>query len=865
MSNKGRIVERFTKANELPASHAGLPFASHVLKQIEELLPSRFEASAETGCGKSTILFSNLSEHHTVFCLDDRALGDDSSVNYVDRSSYTRRDRVHYVFGPTQLTIPIYKDHGTYDVVLIDGPHGYPFPEIEYCYLYPHIKAGGILILDDVNIPTIGRLADFIYEDEMFEFFALVESTALFRRTAAPLFDPCGDGWWEQRFNRRRISQVRSNYLGDRLPVDTFSTMRIDDRVHRLLPPGGLAIVEFDQSGSIHPTRQTEVSRRFESQLDEKLSEDWCRLLSDQSAQLPVSLSATCILSRTLVAVDVPVALVDRFFRFRLIQLLEDLHRLDVTLILAFRPGDSISAPGQFAIRARTSWPFQKTYFVCADAASAENYSAQLGVTVHAVSDSDVAELVGKVVSGEDAGVLAYEASPTADQTISVQMQPSWGRCGSSTAFENEIEALVARGDFVVHVFVPDAGANPGDEELYARVEQSRRETSVHVGAHVACAVGREPHSEGFSPVATTLGLEFEAEVLGRQQFQPRDQLVGAILKLATVAVVNHVVNVPLAITLCPNARIVLDMHDCFTRNAFARDKLGVSTKAFASHRELRDMLRSEIAIWRLADACTAVNRKELAQLQRWNKAASIVLPKPYVRRIAAPRQEDCQFQVLLVADQHPFNIRALSWFLDDVWRPHAELRRLRLAVAGRASNYIDAARYGDCNVHFFGFVDDLEALRARCLMSVAPDLDGTGVAVKVLTALAAGHPLVATPIALRGFDPAIGLGFPTFSAPDDLAADIVGLAGDPGRRAARITAGDMLFAKLIGDGFGGVLAQLAKSDRQASTDKEDAMQSLLSQLKQRNIRSRIVAESSRLAELRQAVRLVASQFGMNA
>jgi hypothetical protein len=74
-----------------------------------------------------------------------------------------------------------------------------------------------------------------------------------------------------------------------------------------------------------------------------------------------------------------------------------------------------------------------------------------------------------------------------------------------------------------------------------------------------------------------------------------------------------------------------------------------------------------------------------------------------------------------------------------------------------------------------------------------------------------------------------------------------------------------MLFAKLIGDGFGGVLAQLAKSDRQASTGKEDAMQSLLSQLKQRNIRSRIVAESSRLAELRQAVRLVASQFGMNA
>ncbi len=53
--------------------------------------------------------------------------------------------------------------HGDpYDCVLIDGPHGYPFPDMEYYYFYPLIKPGGILIIDDIHIPSNGRMADII-------------------------------------------------------------------------------------------------------------------------------------------------------------------------------------------------------------------------------------------------------------------------------------------------------------------------------------------------------------------------------------------------------------------------------------------------------------------------------------------------------------------------------------------------------------------------------------------------------------------------------------------------------------------------------------------------------------------------------
>ena len=106
--------------------------------------------------------------------------------------------------------------HGDpYDCVLIDGPHGYPFPDMEYYYFYPLIKPGGILIIDDIHIPSIGRMADIIQEDAMWEFVELLSTTAVFRRTSAPLTPNKGDHWWTQDYNRRRITPDMEFYLDD--------------------------------------------------------------------------------------------------------------------------------------------------------------------------------------------------------------------------------------------------------------------------------------------------------------------------------------------------------------------------------------------------------------------------------------------------------------------------------------------------------------------------------------------------------------------------------------------------------------------------------------------------------------------------
>jgi len=55
------------------------------------------------------------------------------------------------------------------------------------------LKKGGILVIDDIHIPSIQNLLQVVSHDEMF------------KRTDAPLFDPRADGWWLQGFNKQTL------------------------------------------------------------------------------------------------------------------------------------------------------------------------------------------------------------------------------------------------------------------------------------------------------------------------------------------------------------------------------------------------------------------------------------------------------------------------------------------------------------------------------------------------------------------------------------------------------------------------------------------------------------------------------------
>jgi predicted O-methyltransferase YrrM len=193
-----------------PSWHAN---GSLNLAVIEELFRRASGAleTAETGCGRSTLVLSHASKRHLVFACDVPS-GEDPethSLYQVRKSQLLKAEACEFVIGATQRTLPVFDFDREFDLVFLDGPHGYPFTELEYFYFYPHIKPGGWLVIDDIQIPTVANMVDVLKKDAMFSLDTIVRTTAFFRRTEARTFPPYADGWWEQGYNKSRGVAIR--------------------------------------------------------------------------------------------------------------------------------------------------------------------------------------------------------------------------------------------------------------------------------------------------------------------------------------------------------------------------------------------------------------------------------------------------------------------------------------------------------------------------------------------------------------------------------------------------------------------------------------------------------------------------------
>ncbi|MGH9328795.1 MAG: class I SAM-dependent methyltransferase [Terriglobia bacterium] len=176
-------------------------FTPRALEIMARHLSSRpIQHSMETGCGVSTLIFSHVSPDHTVFALDRGG-----SVTNTKASELFNPATTSFVEGPTQKTLPSYAFQNKLQAALLDGPHAFPFPQLEYYYIYPHLEEDALLIVDNMWMPCIHDLFEFLKADEMFKLLDVVSWTAFFRRTSAPLFDPLGDGFWLQRYNQGMV------------------------------------------------------------------------------------------------------------------------------------------------------------------------------------------------------------------------------------------------------------------------------------------------------------------------------------------------------------------------------------------------------------------------------------------------------------------------------------------------------------------------------------------------------------------------------------------------------------------------------------------------------------------------------------
>lgn len=135
---------------------------------------------------------------------------------------------------------------------------------------------------------------------------------------------------------------------------------------------------------------------------------------------------------------------------------------------------------------------------------------------------------------------------------------------------------------------------------------------------------------------------------------------------------------------------------------------------------------------------------------------------------------------VFVGSEAHFPNQDALEWLLEAIWPEiRRELPDAKLIIAGKWSRRW--SRFGGHEgIHFSGHVEDLSAaLKGGILL--APVRIASGVQTKVLSAFAAGAPVLATPVVCEGLGVRVGSDLLVASEAREFAAEAVSLARNPG------------------------------------------------------------------------------------
>ena len=189
-------------ASDPPSVHDGAPQGVWAAAQdCLEFIASSVGAgtrSLETGCGATTIVFAAAGAHHAAVFLDEsEGLAVQSWCQVHDIST----EDVSFYPGSSSVTLPRL-EIGDLDLVVVDGCHGFPFPQLDWYYAASHLVDGGILIVDDTHLAAPYELRRYLEHDPRWERIRVGSQWVAFRRTGSGTLD---EEWMSQSFHQPLI------------------------------------------------------------------------------------------------------------------------------------------------------------------------------------------------------------------------------------------------------------------------------------------------------------------------------------------------------------------------------------------------------------------------------------------------------------------------------------------------------------------------------------------------------------------------------------------------------------------------------------------------------------------------------------
>jgi glycosyltransferase involved in cell wall biosynthesis len=185
---------------------------------------------------------------------------------------------------------------------------------------------------------------------------------------------------------------------------------------------------------------------------------------------------------------------------------------------------------------------------------------------------------------------------------------------------------------------------------------------------------------------------------------------------------------------------------------------------------------RSEFSLLGSASALIAIARVEAGIFRLFFPGKPVFFLPDYGSRNVKVRTDETrpfEYDLLFVGSDHLLNARGIVEFM----RNHRELLAVhKLAIAGKVGLVPEVEMVAGelAHVSLLGFVDDIDDLYSRSRIVISP-VDGTGLKIKIIEALAAGKPVFGSQHSLEGLPP--GAEECTFLIDE---ANIVSMLSDP-------------------------------------------------------------------------------------
>jgi polysaccharide biosynthesis protein PslH len=231
-------------------------------------------------------------------------------------------------------------------------------------------------------------------------------------------------------------------------------------------------------------------------------------------------------------------------------------------------------------------------------------------------------------------------------------------------------------------------------------------------------------------------------------------------------------------------ARRVLDAHDAFADRHKEYVARGIRNYwvSFRPHDENDGFRRADVVLAIQQEEARRFTGQLAADARERNPEVSVV--SHLLDVVPAEARYEASDTAVFLASDNPSNRHAIHSFLKNVLpRVVREIPAFDLKLAGSICGAVPDQQ----NVTKLGWVDDVEAVFARAPLSINPMLAGTGIAIKLLDAMACGVPSVCTATGARGLPESMREGVRVVADEDapGFAAALVRLARDADLRRA--------------------------------------------------------------------------------